>query len=108
MLASVIREVIAPVLRECPRKCGIVAITHLDVTEDLSFATAYISSLTEPEKAVEFLQDQRKPLQNKLAHALQLRRVPVLRFKLDVDLQKATRIDELLGEVSKRTPQDGK
>lgn len=107
MLASVIREIVGPAIRDCPQECGIVAITHIDVSEDLSYATAYISALKNPQDAVDYLVEQRGELQRKIGKAISVRRVPQLRFRLDKAELKASRIDELLEEVSKQLPRDG-
>ena len=48
MLGSVIRELIAPVVRECPPECGIVTITDVQVSKDFQNATVFVSSLREP------------------------------------------------------------
>jgi len=106
MLASVIREIIAPVLRECPQECGIVSITRIEVSEDLSYATAYISALHEVNAAIAYLQEHRGELQKKIGKAISVRRVPQLRFRFDEEGARATRLDELLEEVSKQIPED--
>jgi len=95
MLASDIWEIIAPILRECPEECRVTSITEIDVSEDLSIATVYISALEKPEVAVEFLESKVKELQKKLT-GLKRRRVPKLRFRVDETIEKANRIDEML------------
>jgi len=95
MLASVIWEIIAPILRECPKECRVTSITQIDVSEDFSFATVYISALEKPELAVEFLESKSKELQKKLV-SLERRRVPKLRFRVDEVIKEGNRIDELL------------
>jgi ribosome-binding factor A len=107
MLASVIREIVGPAIRECPPECGIVAITRIEVSDDLSYATAYISALQHAQAAVEYLTDKRGELQKRIGKAISVRRVPQLRFRLDKDELKASRIDQLLEEVSKHNPEDG-
>ena len=95
MLASDIWEIIAPILRECPEECKVTSITEIDVSEDMSIATVYISALEKPEVAVEFLESRAKELQKKLT-SLHRRRIPKLRFRVDEIIEKANRIDEML------------
>ncbi len=96
MLGSIIREIIAPVLRECPPECGIVSITRVDVSDDFSYATAYVSALMRPDLALEFLERQTVHLQRSLGR-LERRKIPHIRFRLDQQEEQASRIDALLG-----------
>lgn len=105
MIASVIREAIAPVLRECPRECGIVAITSVKVSGDLTFATVWVSALREPKAAITFLESQRSALQKRLV-MLQSHRIPKLRFRIDDSSQRGSEIDALLERASKELPDD--
>ncbi len=95
MLASVIREIIAPVLRECPPECGIVSLTEVDVSRDFSYATVYFSSLKEQELAFNFLEEKRPALQREMGK-LYRKRIPILRFRLDSSIEKGNRIDDIL------------
>jgi len=95
MLASVIREVIAPVLRECPEKCGVVSITEVEVSKDFSYVTFYVSALTEPDLAISFLESRIFVLQRSLGQ-LYRKRIPLIRFRKDPRTEQGSRIDELL------------
>lgn len=96
MIASVVRETIAPALRDCPPACGVVSITDVEVSSDLSYATVLVSALREPEKALEALEEERPELQRLLGKRLQTHRVPRLRFRIDQTIERAERIDRLL------------
>lgn len=96
MIGSVIRSVVAPLLRECPRECGMVSLTEIEVSADLSYATCLVSALSVPDQAVAFLTSKRKELQTSLGHALQIHRVPILRFRIDPRPESGARIDRLL------------
>ncbi|MDD3897041.1 MAG: ribosome-binding factor A [Candidatus Peribacteraceae bacterium] len=95
MLGSVIRGIIAPVLRECPPECGVVTITDVVVSEDFSYATVSVSALQSPESALKFLEGRVGELQKKLG-ALRRRHIPRLRFRLDRTAERGDRIDTLL------------
>lgn len=99
MLASVIRSAIAPVLRECPAECGIVSISEIDVSSEFSYATVYISALEHPDKALQFLQKRQTALQRSLS-ALERKRIPELRFRIDDRGDRGGRIDALLEEAN--------
>ncbi|MDB4978626.1 MAG: hypothetical protein JWM56_812 [Candidatus Peribacteria bacterium] len=95
MLGSIIREIIAPVLRMCPPACGIVSIIKVDVSPDFSYATVYITALEEPKKAIHFLEGQIPRLQKNLG-SLYRKKIPQLRFRLDTQADSGSRLDELL------------
>lgn len=95
MLASVIREVIAPKLRECPQACGIVSITELIVSDDFTHATVYISAVREPERALQFFEDEKKEIQ-RLLGTLYRKRIPEVRFRVDERGEHGAHIEKLL------------
>lgn len=96
MIASVVRSVVAPLLRACPQSCGIVSLTEVEVSEDIGFATCYVSALHEPEQAITFLQSHIPELKKGLGAALQMHRAPFLRFRIDPRTERGSRIDKLL------------
>lgn len=96
MLESSVRQIIAPILRECPQECGIVAITEIELSSDLSFATVYVSALMHPEAAMEFLDSRQRELQRRMGE-LKTHKTPQLRFRLDQRSEKGSKIDQLLG-----------
>lgn len=96
MVGSVVREVVAPLLHDCPSACGIVSLTEVEVSADLSFATCYVSALQKPEEALSFLQSQIPALQMRLGGVLQIHRVPRIRFRIDPRTERGSRIEHLL------------
>lgn len=98
MLASVVREVIAPVVRMCPPVCKMVSITEVKVSEDFSYATIYISALEEPKVALKFLEKKLPELKTQMG-SIYRKRIPELRFRLDRTIESAGKIDELLSEA---------
>ena len=95
MLASVVREVIAPVLHLCPKICKMVSITEVEVSQDFSYATVYISALEKQEKALEFLEKQLPTLRRSLGK-IHRNRIPEIRFRLDPRIDRGGRVDDLL------------
>ena len=95
MLASAIRQLIAPALRACPPACGVVAITDVEVSDDFSYATISISALFKSEEALAHLESRARELQRTMS-ALNRRKIPMLRFRIDPRSERGSRIDELL------------
>ena len=99
-LAGEVRSIIAPQLRECPSECGVVSITDVVVSDDCSFATVYISALSEPEIALTFFKKKEKQLQRSLS-SLKNKRIPKLRFAYDKSSERGSRIENLLKQSDK-------
>ncbi len=95
LLATSFRKVVSPILRECPPQCGIVTITDVQVSSDLSYVTVLISALTKPELALEFLNERQHEIQRKIG-ALGTHKTPRLRFRIDRTAEEGSRIDKLL------------
>lgn len=72
-----------------------VSITEVEVSEDFSYATIYISALEEADKALEFLEKKLSSLQSALGK-IHRTRVPELRFRIDPRIDRGERVDDLL------------
>ncbi len=96
MIASVVREIVAPALRECPPECGIVSITSVEVSPDASYATVYISALQNPELALAALEERRREIQHRVGKNVQLRMTPRVRFRLDGSAERGEKIEHLI------------
>jgi len=95
MLASVVREIVAPLLPSCPPECGVVTITEVEVSGDCSYATVYLSAIEHVEQALLFFEERHSELQ-KCMMSLRRRQIPQLRFRIDPRSERAARIDEFL------------
>ncbi|RME07390.1 MAG: 30S ribosome-binding factor RbfA [Anaerolineae bacterium] len=84
-----------------PRLAG-VTVTTVRVDKELSFADVYVSSLEGSEKADEILaglEHARGFLRRELAHRIQLRIFPRLRFHWDPSPEHVDRIERLLASL---------
>lgn len=95
MLASEIRKLIAPALRECPPECGIVTITEVEVSPDSRVITVRVSALKNHPMALQFMEERRKELRHALT-ALHMHSLPELRFEIDFRSEQGSRIEKLL------------
>ena len=105
MLGTEVRSIVAPALRACPPECGIVTITRVDISDDASYATVYVSSLLLPEVALKHLNNERDAIQRRFSK-MPRKKIPLLRFRLDDTSIRGARIDQLLEEASKDLPRD--
>jgi ribosome-binding factor A len=99
-----VRQVVTDaLLREIrdPR-VGLVTVTHVQVSGDLSVARVAVAvpgEAAEQARALEGLQSAAGFLRSRLAKALTTRTIPELRFELDRGIEHAARINRLLAEV---------
>jgi ribosome-binding factor A len=111
-LAALIHESLAVTLTtqiKDPR-VGFVTITHVEVTPDGEHATVHVSVLGDEDaktRALDGLEHARGFLRTQLAHVLDRRVTPELRFALDRGLEHARRIDDLLSQV-RQEGEDGR
>ena len=105
-LRQVITDALARQVRD-PR-VGFVTVTAVLVSNDLSHARVMVSVPGEDaakSRALEGLQSAAGFLRSRAAKSLTTRSVPALHFELDLGLQHAARINELLNTI-RREGQD--
>ncbi len=81
-----------------------VTVTFVEVTSDLWLARVYVSVAgedTDSVEALEGLEAASSFIRRVLGDALSIRRVPELRFIEDHTLTQASRIEEILQEISR-------
>lgn len=104
-----LKREITTIVREEVRdpRVGIVTITAVDVSADLSVARVYINVLGEDEvrrASLEGLHAAAPFIRTELGKQLHVRRAPELRFEIDRSLDYAMRIEQLLREA---LPEEG-
>lgn len=78
---------------------GFVTVTDVEVTNDNSYATVYVSFLGKEERNIAGLNALNKAkgfIRTELAKRLAIKRTPDLIFKLDDTLDKSKRIEEII------------
>mgnify|MGYP001313700773 CR=1 FL=1 len=85
-----------------PRLKGLVTVTGVRVSPNLSHATVFYSLLAggNPEEAREGLQSAAGRIQAAVGAQTRLKRTPRLRFEPDPTVERVTRIQRTLREVS--------
>ncbi|MFL6579067.1 MAG: 30S ribosome-binding factor RbfA [Povalibacter sp.] len=83
-------------------RLGMVTLTEVRVSPDLSYATVYYSVLNaKPDQAHEVLLDAADLLRGPLGRALGLRHAPELRFVADDLIENGARLSALINEAVK-------
>lgn len=106
-VAQLMRREIAEVLQRRmrdPRVTGMVSVTDVEVTHDLSAARVFVSIMPdgpERQRSLDALQSAAGFIRHELAPRLGLREVPELRFVLDTSIERGARVDELLRRIDR-------
>lgn len=100
-----LRREISDILRRVVRdpRIGLPTVTRAEVTPDLWMARVFVrvgGTEAERQGALEGLEAAAPFIRRELSARLKVRRVPELRFEIDRTLEHASRIEELLREVS--------
>jgi ribosome-binding factor A len=88
-------------------RVGMVTITGVEVSRDLSHARVYVSSLAGEEAmqdSLRALQHAAGFLRSRLAHALTSRTVPALQFVYDASVERGARLSRLIDDALKQDP----
>ncbi len=76
-----------------------VTITYVDVTNDLSFAKVYFTTLNDKENALKGLNSAKGFIRKNLADTLELRHIPELEFVYDKSIEYGKRIEDKIKEI---------
>jgi ribosome-binding factor A len=94
LIREELSELIMHELRD-PRLNGVISLTRVEVTPDLSNARIFVSVMSEtasPEEAVKALQAASGFLHKELVHRLEMRKVPFLNFRLDTSISEGAAV----------------
>lgn len=82
----------------------VITVPEVRLSPDLKLATAYIVPLggTDTEAVIEALNRNKRFIRGELAHAVNLKFAPDIRFRRDETFEEASRIDALLASPKVR------
>lgn len=103
-LADQIQRDLAELIRRDLKdpRVGMVTITDVEVSRDLSHAKIYVSSLMDAathEQTIAALRHAAGFLRARLGHALRVRQVPELHFVYDESVERGVRLSHLIDEA---------
>lgn len=91
---------------------GLLTVTHVRVSDDLSvarvFVTVHGADEVRLEAALKGLASAAPHMRRSLGRRLEAKRIPELRFQLDDTEERAGRVEELLREIHARGDRDDK
>ncbi len=105
-LANLIKKEISNIIQfeVKDRKMGLVTVTDVEVTADLSYAYIYYTILDNPDRKEEDIRNLEHAggfIRTSLSKKLNTYKCPKLIFRLDDSLEKGNRIDSILKDVIK-------
>jgi ribosome-binding factor A len=83
---------------------GMVTITHVKLSNDLTHAKVYYSCLGDEDdrtRVEEFLMTERKHIRSLIGRNMRIRHIPEIDFKFDPSVEYGARIEQLLEEIKK-------
>jgi ribosome-binding factor A len=90
-------------------RVNLVVLTGIRVTEDLSFARVYFTTIQGgigKDEALIGLQSAKGFIKRELWKRLRIKRVPDLKFEFDTVLEKGYRIDDILKGIKVERPRE--
>ena len=99
-----IKRELTAIFRELkdPRVQGLISIVRVDVTNDLSYCTVYISAMDGLDRAKEAVKGLRSAsgfIRHELGSRLSLRKVPELVFRATDSIEYGANISRILNEL---------
>ena len=89
---------------------NIISVTQVDVSPDFSIADVYLSLVLDrdKEKMLEIVQNHKGNIKRSLSKNIgkQVRRIPDLRFHLDLGAEHAQKMDEIFRKLHTPTTED--
>ena len=86
------------------RGFGMVSFTSAKLTDDLTQATVYVSSLAESDKqqeAIAYLNRHRARIRSQLARRVTMRSIPEISFEFDPSIEEGMRIELILERLER-------
>lgn len=102
-IETLIKRELAPIIvnRLDDPALNMVTVTDVDLTNDMSYATVYVSFFNEDsiEKGMEALEKAKGMLRTEIAQVLTTRRTPELLFKYDESIHHGAKISEIISKI---------
>ena len=101
---ELMREISDILRKEIRGLVGVVSITDVEVSHDNSVAKVFYSvygSEEQKEKSVNIINQSVSKIRYEVGKRIRLRLTPELRFILDNSIERGSRVNEILGKISR-------
>ena len=110
-ITSDIKVMLSDILRDVkdPRVSKLLSVVKVDVTNDLSYASVYVSAIEGPEKtaeSVKALKGAAGYIRRELGARMKLRKVPEIKFIADNSIEKSSEISRIIDSFNQEETRD--
>ncbi|OGU61398.1 MAG: ribosome-binding factor A [Ignavibacteria bacterium GWF2_33_9] len=110
-IAKEIRKILSQTISLLGKELGggLISLTKVTVTKDLSIAKLYISifgAKYTPLEIINYLNENKSYFRNELGNKMRLRALPDLKFFLDDTLDEIEHIQKMIKEVQSELPEN--
>ena len=102
MVNEIIAEIIFEEASDLEDHFGIITITWVKMSQDLSYLDVFVSSFKDINNLPKALAEYNTPIQKKLNKKLPLYKLPKVRFRYDDSGEKAAHINTILKNLEKK------
>ena len=91
-------------------RVGLVTVTEVEVSRDLSHAKVYVTALAGADQAAQSIQALQRAagfLRSRLAQSLTARTVPELHFVYDESVERGIKLSRLIDQAMEASPPEG-
>lgn len=108
-VSELVKQEVSEIIRRdiASESIGMITVTGCEVASDLKTARVYISVIGDAGKhaaALALLERQRGRIQRALGRSIVLKYIPHLAFHIDESVERADRIERILGEIEHAKP----
>lgn len=112
-VSSLVKELISEIIQHYFRmdEFGLMTVTEVRMSPDLKLAKVYISIFGDAERketTLARLEGEKGTIRRELGRNLRMKFTPTIAFYLDESLDHAMRIENLLNQIHKETPDPDK
>ena len=106
-IQKIVSEIISTELRN-PLINGLISVSRVDTTNDLSISKIYITIFNADDKEEVFNQIAHSAgfIRKELGHRIDLRKTPYLEFILDESLDYSNQIEEVIQKINEKREKD--
>lgn len=97
---KIIQEYLIDSLKELSSQHGIISISEILISKDLSYMDVFVSSLLDTDTLTKSLSPFAHELQRTLWKKIDFIKVPKIRFRLDESLELSSRIHTTIKDIS--------
>lgn len=98
---KILSDIIHDVMREEESAFGLITVTRCEISSDKSYLDVFVSSFLNTEMLPKALAKHGYFIQKRANEAIDIRRVPKIRFRYDESGEQSSKLTSVINEVTK-------